>query len=105
MRIEQVTIAVPSRIVTNAEILEEHDITFIGPSAEHVRLMGDKIEAKVRTEARFAYDHKALYVAVKVFDPDMDKLRAPFARRDNVLTMCRTNSQSMARMPLTECWR
>jgi acetyl-CoA carboxylase, biotin carboxylase subunit len=29
-----------------AEILEEHDITFIGPSAEHVRLMGNKIEAK-----------------------------------------------------------
>jgi acetyl-CoA carboxylase biotin carboxylase subunit len=29
-----------------AEILEEHKITFIGPSAEHVRLMGDKIMAK-----------------------------------------------------------
>ncbi|HUU66188.1 MAG TPA: acetyl-CoA carboxylase biotin carboxylase subunit [Methyloceanibacter sp.] len=29
-----------------AEILEEHKITFIGPSAEHVRLMGDKIKAK-----------------------------------------------------------
>ena len=29
-----------------AEILEEHEITFIGPSAEHVRLMGNKIEAK-----------------------------------------------------------
>jgi acetyl-CoA carboxylase, biotin carboxylase subunit len=29
-----------------AEILEEHDITFIGPTAEHVRLMGDKIVAK-----------------------------------------------------------
>jgi acetyl-CoA carboxylase, biotin carboxylase subunit len=34
-----------------AEILEEHDITFIGPSAEHVRLMGDKIEAKVTARA------------------------------------------------------
>ena len=30
-----------------AEILEEHNITFIGPSAEHIRVMGDKIEAKV----------------------------------------------------------
>src|ERR1700745_1091509 len=30
-----------------AEILEEHDISFIGPSAEHVRLMGEKIQAKV----------------------------------------------------------
>lgn len=29
-----------------AEILEEHGIAFIGPSAEHIRLMGDKIAAK-----------------------------------------------------------
>ncbi len=29
-----------------AEILEAHGITFIGPSAEHIRVMGDKIEAK-----------------------------------------------------------
>ena len=29
-----------------AEVLEAHDITFIGPSAEHIRIMGDKIEAK-----------------------------------------------------------
>jgi acetyl-CoA carboxylase biotin carboxylase subunit len=34
-----------------AEILEEHDITFIGPSAEHLKLMGDKIEAKVTARA------------------------------------------------------
>ena len=29
-----------------AEILAEHGITFIGPSADHIRIMGDKIEAK-----------------------------------------------------------
>ncbi|MEZ5924138.1 MAG: acetyl-CoA carboxylase biotin carboxylase subunit [Hyphomicrobiaceae bacterium] len=29
-----------------AEILEEHDITFIGPTSEHIRIMGDKIAAK-----------------------------------------------------------
>ncbi len=29
-----------------AEILEAHGITFIGPTAEHIRLMGDKITAK-----------------------------------------------------------
>lgn len=29
-----------------AEILEEHSLTFIGPKAEHIRLMGDKISAK-----------------------------------------------------------
>jgi acetyl-CoA carboxylase, biotin carboxylase subunit len=34
-----------------AEILEEHEITFIGPSAEHVRLMGNKIEAKQTAKA------------------------------------------------------
>ena len=34
-----------------AEILEEHNIHFIGPKPAHIRLMGDKIEAK-RTAAR-----------------------------------------------------
>jgi acetyl-CoA carboxylase biotin carboxylase subunit len=29
-----------------AEILEEHGLTFIGPKAAHIRLMGDKIQAK-----------------------------------------------------------
>ena len=29
-----------------AEILQDHGITFIGPKAEHIRTMGDKIEAK-----------------------------------------------------------
>ena len=34
-----------------AEILEEHDITFIGPTADHIKLMGDKIEAKKTVKA------------------------------------------------------
>lgn len=29
-----------------AEILEQHGINFIGPTSEHIRIMGDKIEAK-----------------------------------------------------------
>ncbi|MBP5857349.1 acetyl-CoA carboxylase biotin carboxylase subunit [Marivibrio halodurans] len=29
-----------------AEMVEEHGIAFIGPSPEHIRMMGDKIEAK-----------------------------------------------------------
>src|SRR5487761_711460 len=33
-----------------ADILHEHEITFIGPKAEHIRLMGDKIEAKRTAE-------------------------------------------------------
>ena len=34
-----------------AEVLEDHNITFIGPKSEHIRIMGDKIEAK-RTAKR-----------------------------------------------------
>ena len=34
-----------------ADILESHNIHFIGPKAEHIRIMGDKIEAK-RTALR-----------------------------------------------------
>ena len=33
------------------QILEDHDITFIGPSAEHIRQMGDKITAKDTAKA------------------------------------------------------
>jgi acetyl-CoA carboxylase, biotin carboxylase subunit len=33
-----------------AEIVTEHGLTFIGPSAEHIRIMGDKVQAK-RTAA------------------------------------------------------
>ena len=29
-----------------AEMVEEHDLVFIGPSPEHIRLMGDKVQAK-----------------------------------------------------------
>ena len=34
-----------------AEIVESHGITWVGPKPEHIRIMGDKIEAK-RTAAR-----------------------------------------------------
>jgi acetyl-CoA carboxylase biotin carboxylase subunit len=34
-----------------ADVLADHGITFIGPKAEHIRIMGDKIEAK-RTARR-----------------------------------------------------
>src|SRR5690606_13593298 len=34
-----------------AEILRDHGVAFIGPSPEHIRIMGDKIEAK-RTAKR-----------------------------------------------------
>ncbi|MEL6817784.1 MAG: acetyl-CoA carboxylase biotin carboxylase subunit [Pseudomonadota bacterium] len=35
-----------------AEILQAHEITFIGPTAQHISVMGDKIEAK-KTAAKF----------------------------------------------------
>jgi acetyl-CoA carboxylase biotin carboxylase subunit len=35
-----------SENATFAEMVAEHDITFIGPTPEHLRLMGDKITAK-----------------------------------------------------------
>ena len=34
-----------------ADMVEEHGITFIGPSADHIRLMGDKITAKAAVKA------------------------------------------------------
>ncbi len=34
-----------------AEILADHNIAFIGPKAEHIRIMGDKIEAKRTAKA------------------------------------------------------
>jgi hypothetical protein len=45
----------------------------------------DHRPARVGTDVRFAYDRHALYVAVRARDPDPSQLRAPFARRDNVL--------------------
>ena len=41
-----------------AEILAEHSVHFIGPKAEHIRLMGDKIEAK-RTAKRLGIPVRA----------------------------------------------
>jgi acetyl-CoA carboxylase biotin carboxylase subunit len=35
-----------SENATFVQIVEDHEITFIGPSAEHIRIMGDKITAK-----------------------------------------------------------
>ena len=32
------------------QIVEDHGLTFIGPSAEHIRMMGDKITAKETAE-------------------------------------------------------
>ncbi len=41
----------PVRECRLRQALEDHDITFIGPSAEHIRIMGDKITAKETAKA------------------------------------------------------
>src|SRR5215475_1646334 len=70
-----------------AEILIEHGIHFIGPKPEHIRLMGDKIEAK-RTAQRLSIpvvpgseggvssDQEALAIAREVGFPVLVKAAA-----------------------------
>jgi acetyl-CoA carboxylase biotin carboxylase subunit len=70
-----------------AEILEEHKVHFIGPRPEHIRLMGDKIEAK-RTAKRLGIpvvpgsdggvgsDREALSIAQDIGFPVMIKAAA-----------------------------
>jgi acetyl-CoA carboxylase biotin carboxylase subunit len=70
-----------------AEILAEHNVHFIGPKPDHIRLMGDKIEAK-RTanrlglavvpgsEAAVASDEEALRLAEDVGFPLLIKAAA-----------------------------
>jgi len=67
-----------------AEIPEEHGITFIGPKAEHIRLMGDKIEAKLTakrlgipcvpgSEGAITGEREALLAAEKIGYPVLVK--------------------------------
>ena len=70
-----------------AEILAEHNIHFIGPKAEHIRTMGDKIEAKQTakklgipvvpgSDGGITDDGEALKVAKKIGFPVLVKAAA-----------------------------
>jgi acetyl-CoA carboxylase, biotin carboxylase subunit len=70
-----------------AEILADHNITFIGPKAEHIRIMGDKIEAKKTaiklgipcvpgSDGGVTDDKEALKVARKIGFPVLVKAAA-----------------------------
>ncbi|MFN9163593.1 MAG: acetyl-CoA carboxylase biotin carboxylase subunit [Alphaproteobacteria bacterium] len=70
-----------------AEIIEEHGITFIGPKPAHIRLMGDKIEAKKAvkrlgipgvpgSDGGIATDEEALKVAAEIGYPLIGKAAA-----------------------------
>jgi acetyl-CoA carboxylase biotin carboxylase subunit len=70
-----------------AEILEEHDITFIGPTSQHIRVMGDKIKAKETaqslgipvvpgSEGAITSDAEALKIARQIGFPVLVKASA-----------------------------
>lgn len=44
----------------------------------------DKARPPVRTEMRIAYDRDALYVAARAYDPEPDRIRQAYTRRDNL---------------------
>ncbi|MCZ2204224.1 acetyl-CoA carboxylase biotin carboxylase subunit [Bartonella sp. A05] len=70
-----------------ADVLEAHDITFIGPTAAHIRMMGDKIEAKKTakklgipvvpgSEEAISDDNEALRIANEIGYPVIIKASA-----------------------------
>jgi acetyl-CoA carboxylase, biotin carboxylase subunit len=60
-----------------AEILAEHNVHFIGPKPEHIRLMGDKIEAK-RTAKRLGLAVVPGSEAAVASDEEASRLAADF---------------------------
>ena len=42
-----------------ADMVKDHGLTFIGPSAEHIRILGDKVQAQIKTVLAKAKDQNA----------------------------------------------
>jgi len=83
-----------------AEILADHGIHFIGPKAEHIRIMGDKIEAKKTaqrlgipvvpgSEGGITDDEEALRVADEIGFPVLVKAAAGGGGRGMKVAMTR----------------
>ena len=98
-----------------AEIVEEHGLIFIGPKPEHIRLMGDKIEAKraVRglgipvvpgSDGGITDDGEAMRVANKIGYPVLVKAAAggggrgmKVAQNEGELSMALSTARSEAK--------
>jgi hypothetical protein len=65
--------------------LDEADWQRAPVSANFIENMPrEKQPARDRTEVRMLFDHDALYVGVRAFDPEPARIYAPFVRRDKV---------------------
>ncbi len=90
-----------------AEILEEHDITFIGPTSEHIRMMGDKIMAKETakrlgipvvpgSDGAVTSDEQAIKVAKEIGYPVLVKAAAGGGGRGMKVALTRGRSAHRA---------
>ncbi len=98
-----------------AEIIDEHGLIFIGPKAEHIRLMGDKIEAKKAvkrlgipvvpgSDGGVTSDEEAMAVARKIGYPILVKAAAggggrgmKVARSEDELSIALSTARSEAK--------
>src|SRR5215813_5295553 len=98
-----------------AEIVASHGLTFIGPTAEHIRLMGDKIEAKKAvkrlgipcvpgSDGAVTDDDEAKKIAAKIGYPVLVKAAAggggrgmKVARSEGELSVARQTARTEAK--------
>ena len=81
-----------------AEILADHNLHFIGPKAEHIRLMGDKIEAKKTAKRLGIPVVPGSDGAVGPDDDAMAIANATAAKPPNTIVFIRSGVRTSARM-------